>query len=1206
VQHVELALPNDAPAWALEIQKLMAVDRQKGVQAFVDMVEGAEKRIDARVWREFEFALHRELTKDQNIALAREFVQDQLCSRGMAVQLNFHLDVDEETKEEKFHCHVIATTRYLIEAGMGEKERDWNKKELLCDLRRQWQDYSNFHLKLNGHDIQIDHRSNKDRGIEMEPQPKRGKGIVEQEKRYDGTIDSPVTDKAREYRDVQLRNLYRIVRNPEVILDIVTKHHATFMWADVQKKLHQYVDDIDLFQRLETRLQNSKELLLLRAEGKEKAIYTTRDMLKAERSLVERADELGKTKTHGVEERNILKGITEANERLKEYGGLSMDQTKAVYHLTDGGQLKCVVGIAGAGKTTALKVCQDIWKDAGYAVYGLAPTGKAAQNLEREGISSSTLHKFLKDFNEGRCQYNSSSVLVLDEAGMVDMERFSLLLGAVKQLGVKLVVVGDGAQLQPVQPGPAFRLVTERLGKSELHTVIRQKENWQRRATILFGKQETQAAIERYADRDYVHIVEEKLPSFKDLCEKDDRHGIVKLYEVSRRTSALIYREMAGDGGLISQHQDLPRYLEWKDLEKQTAQHILRYGNDFKSLLEERGLDPLKMTLLSVDRTKEKSDQYEEAKALLQNTGLESLVGIERVPGQRVEVRQDAKQELVKAWHTHFKDAREKSALMLAFSNRDVKDLNASARVLLKESGHISQLEFTYTIHREEEDDFGRKQTVTEEKAFSVGDRIVFTRNNRGLGVQNGSIGIVKELTKQTVRVKMEDGKDMSFAPNLNPYFDQGWAITIHKSQGTTVDQTYVLASYEMTQNLAYVSMTRHRDDVHVFGSSLYFWRPEKLPEVLSKSGEKLSAADYLDATALNKLMAEDDALITKIFTRLSNELEAMGAVSKVAFRKVADHFLGINRETEIRWDPDHFAQQSIHEEVRAQEILKEKEKPSILEYYQEKYGLNKEKSPFGELVQKCEQRLHNFLNTQKMELTQERSTRIPIQAERMATYIMHRHGLEGVMPLETEMKNISMRAKYELNRLPELQQDMMNEGEKNVFRAYRTADRLATIEGRLIFEAEQQGKPKPFNISFVARRELSQHTEQRPDIEQQLHEKYGISGRIATLCAYDFLRYIEAHGQPPSSGQITKMIEISREVENRDYNKYTRHYKDASETEFLRRREADLLFKHGPDHDVSDGLHKAQDQAKKSLETTRLQQLEKERQHVNQREMSL
>ncbi|MBY0273417.1 MAG: MobA/MobL family protein, partial [Alphaproteobacteria bacterium] len=74
VQHVELVLPKDAPLWVTEIQKLIAEDRQKGVQAFCNIVEGAEKRIDAQVWREFEFALHRELTDEQNITLARAFM----------------------------------------------------------------------------------------------------------------------------------------------------------------------------------------------------------------------------------------------------------------------------------------------------------------------------------------------------------------------------------------------------------------------------------------------------------------------------------------------------------------------------------------------------------------------------------------------------------------------------------------------------------------------------------------------------------------------------------------------------------------------------------------------------------------------------------------------------------------------------------------------------------------------------------------------------------------------------------------------------------------------------------------------------------------------------------------------------------------------------------------------------------------------------
>lgn len=129
--------------------------------------------------------------------------------------------------------------------------------------------------------------------------------------------------------------------------------------------------------------------------------------------------------------------------------------------------------------------------------------------IDSQGIKSQTLHKFLKSFEEGRCQYNENSILVLDEADMVDVERFDKFLGAVQTLGVKAVVVGDGAQLQPVEAGPAFRLVTERVGVSRLEEIARQKKDWQKEATVLFGQQESQKAIQAYQERGHVHIIGE-------------------------------------------------------------------------------------------------------------------------------------------------------------------------------------------------------------------------------------------------------------------------------------------------------------------------------------------------------------------------------------------------------------------------------------------------------------------------------------------------------------------------------------------------------------------------------------------------------------------------------------------------------------------------------------------------------------------------
>ena len=127
-----------------------------------------------------------------------------------------------------------------------------------------------------------------------------------------------------------------------------------------------------------------------------------------------------------------------------------------------------------------------------------------------------------------------------------------------------------------------------------------------------------------------------------------------------------------------------------------------------------------------------------------------------------------------------------------------------------------------------------------------------------------------------------------------------------------------------MSRNLSYVAMTRHREDVQVFGSSLDFWRPEKLPALLSQSGEKLTAGDYLDSDSLAKLMKSNDTLITKVFTRLSNELHAMGAVSREVFWHVADRFLGITREKD-RVGPGHLGL-TLREEGWAEKLLSREE----------------------------------------------------------------------------------------------------------------------------------------------------------------------------------------------------------------------------------------------------------------------------------------
>ena len=117
-------------------------------------------------------------------------------------------------------------------------------------------------------------------------------------------------------------------------------------------------------------------------------------------------------------------------------------------------------------------------------------------------------------------------------------------------------------------------------------------------------------------------------------------------------------------------------------------------------------------------------------------------------------------------------------------------------------------------------------QTNDGKREFAPGDRIVFLENNRDLGVKNGMLGTVEAVEPHAIRVRL-DGKvaDEPRTVNvpMNDYqtVDHGYATTIHKNQGATVDRSFVLASGTMDRHLTYVAMTRHRDGVQLYAAAL-------------------------------------------------------------------------------------------------------------------------------------------------------------------------------------------------------------------------------------------------------------------------------------------------------------------------------------------------------------------------------------------------
>ncbi|WP_269586479.1 Ti-type conjugative transfer relaxase TraA [Roseibium sp. Sym1] len=177
-----------------------------------------------------------------------------------------------------------------------------------------------------------------------------------------------------------------------------------------------------------------------------------------------------------------------------------------------------------------------------------------------------------------------------------------------------------------------------------------------------------------------------------------------------------------------------------------------------------------------------------------------------------------------------------KSMLMLAHLREDVHRLNRMARQVLIDRGVIET---------------GRRfRTEEGERFFAAGDQIVFLKNDRELNVKNGMIGRVVEAGEGRILAEIGDigsnqTRRVEVSQKTYRNVDHGYATTIHKSQGATVDKVKVLATLSLDRHLTYVAMTRHREDVKLYHGALSFAKNGGLIEVLSRKGAKDTTLDY-------------------------------------------------------------------------------------------------------------------------------------------------------------------------------------------------------------------------------------------------------------------------------------------------------------------------------------------------------------------------
>jgi hypothetical protein len=127
-----------------------------------------------------------------------------------------------------------------------------------------------------------------------------------------------------------------------------------------------------------------------------------------------------------------------------------------------------------------------------------APTWRAANVLRSEGLDATSVARLLVQLDQGRRSLERDSVLLVDEAGMLDSATLGRLIDHTREADAKLVLIGDPAQLGEIEAGGLFGSLVSRTDPVVLDQVIRHEHELDREGARRIREGKGAEAIEVY------------------------------------------------------------------------------------------------------------------------------------------------------------------------------------------------------------------------------------------------------------------------------------------------------------------------------------------------------------------------------------------------------------------------------------------------------------------------------------------------------------------------------------------------------------------------------------------------------------------------------------------------------------------------------------------------------------------------------------
>ncbi len=305
------------------------------------------------------------------------------------------------------------------------------------------------------------------------------------------------------------------------------------------------IDAGTLLAKFADAIEHSPSIVRLDKSKTGEHLLTTEEVLKLEEQMLKSVGVLNSSRGHGVALGKVEKAI-QKHDRKKPDEVLGPEREAAVKYLTDreAGSVRCLEGWAGTAKTTLLSVVKDLYEKQGYKVLGTAVAGKAVKQLHNGGEIKQTftlrLLEIITDssfaaqwkhharqmvraatgkptFKFKPLRLDDKTVVICDEASMVETRQMAMLAERVQKAGGLLILVGDRDQIQAVGRGGSFSHIADQFGSKQLTDIVRQREDIDREAVKDMHDGKAEKVLKSFAERDLLSV------------EKDRHEAIAKL-----------------------------------------------------------------------------------------------------------------------------------------------------------------------------------------------------------------------------------------------------------------------------------------------------------------------------------------------------------------------------------------------------------------------------------------------------------------------------------------------------------------------------------------------------------------------------------------------------------------------------------------------------------------------------------------------------